>query len=320
MKKPKKQEEKYIAISNIALNLGLLEQDVENWLSGLNPSIKSDNLKRKCVPATYLETLSKDVLYEYAKRKSLESENTLRINEFRLGKEILTTKRKELLNNYSKYIIDLEQLHRSCLERIHLHNHESALTAAYLLFSKVISCLKLGTSSIDNGYWCISSVLREIDEALDIALYFIISNNTEKGREDLRKWFRLNRTPSHSICRKEISKYFSQLTGENENSHLQIMNELYESKSKFTHPTYSSIREVTQFDTSSGIKIRNIEYGTITFETKLLELAHFFCSSIWSSFQYFHICFSRNLPLTEEEDGFLINYNKIFQYPNFHNW
>jgi hypothetical protein len=98
------------------------------------------------------------------------------------------------------------------------------------------------------------------------------------------------------------------------------MNELYQLKSKWTHPTYSSIREVTQFDTNSGIEIVNIEYGGITFERKLIDLTHFFRSSIWSSFQVFQLCFFTNLPLTDNENNVIKEYCKLFQQSKMHEW
>lgn len=320
MNKPKSKEEKYITIAEIAVNLGLLEKDVESWLSEIKPEIRLNYRKVRSVSSRFLDCLSKDDRYEEAKRKSLESENITRKHEVESRKENLKTERKALLESYLNYIFNLEKLHKSCLDRVNAHHHESAITAAYLLFSKVISCLKLGVLSLENGFWYGGSVLREIDEALDLAHYFIVSENTDKGKSHLYQWFRHNRAPQHFVCREEISKHMAKLIGENEEDYQELMNELYQSKSKWTHPTYSSIREITKFDTSSGIKIDSIEYGCVSFETKLIELTHFFRSSIWSSFQCFQLCFSVGLPLTVAESNFITEYDRLFQQPEFHEW
>lgn len=89
MNKSKSKKEKFIAISEIAFNLGLLESDVESWLSDENPKIKLDHRKRRSVSSVYIDKLSRDSRYVTAKRKSLESENTLRQNETATKKRIL---------------------------------------------------------------------------------------------------------------------------------------------------------------------------------------------------------------------------------------
>jgi len=310
-------------MSDIAFSLGLLEADVEKWLMEMedHPTIKFDHRKRRCVSSDYLDKLSKDSRYEDAKRKSLESENILRKLEEPPLNESLIAERKDLLENYTKFIADLLFLHKACRERVNKHNHESAITAAYLLISKAISCLKMGVLTLEHGFWYGGSVIREIDEALDLANYFVICKSTKDCKENLHKWFRHNHAPKHSICREAIANHMAALVDDIDGQdHKALMNELYQSKSKWTHPTYSSIREVIQFDTSSGIDVCNIEYGKISFEQKLIELTYFFCSSIWSSFQIFYICFSDNLPLTENENKEILQYNKVFQQKKFSEW
>lgn len=314
MSKTKNQKEKYMAISDIAFNLGLLDSDVRAWLSKEQPNVKRDHRQRPCVSSRYLELLSRKDDYEISKRKSLESDKILRKEEVGDKKAHFIAERTRLLKIYSGYISDLENLHRSCLDRVNAHHHESCITAAYLLIAKVISCLKLGCLSLEHGYWYGGSVIREIDEALDLANYFVISNETDEGQNNLHQWFRHNRAPQHFVCRQAIAKYMSELLSEiDKQNHQDLMNELYQIKSKWTHPTYSSIREVTQFDTDTGINISKIEYGGITFESKLFELTHFFRSSIWSSFQVFQLCFSTGLPLTKDEDVLIKQYDKVFQ-------
>jgi len=187
--------------------------------------------------------------------------------------------------------------------------------AAYLLFSRVISTLKMGCLCLRNGYWNSGSLLREIDECLDVAKFFVITKGTSKGEKTLRQWFRQNRAPKHEDCRKEIATRRASIIKKiDAEKHRELLNELYQKKSKFTHPTYATIREVAKYKTNQGIvSVEEIDYGPCSYERKLHELTHFFRSSIWSSFQTFIECFAQELPLLEEDIKYLLNYDKKFQ-------
>lgn len=86
-----------------------------------------------------------------------------------------------------------------------------------------------------------------------------------------------------------------------QNNNLDLLYEIYQKKSKFTHPTYLVIREITTFELLNNIpNIKEIEYGQSKHERKLLELTEFFRSSIWTSIQVFIQCF-HDLPLGKED-------------------
>ena len=111
----------------------------------------------------------------------------------------------------------------------------------------------------------------------------------------------------------------TEMLGAADADHQSLMNELYQNKSKWTHPTYSSIREVTEFCVLDGVsKIKGLSYGQCDFEYKLLELVDFYRSSIWTTFQIFHACFIA-LPLSERESEQLFHFDKIFmKWPRSH--
>ncbi len=60
------------------------------------------------------------------------------------------------------------------------------------------------------------------------------------------------------------------------------MNELYRKKSKWTHPTFGVIREVTAFEIGGDdhIRVANMEYRSSSLEHKLHKLSIFFRSSV----------------------------------------
>jgi len=310
----KKKKERKIAIGDIAFNLGLPESKIIQSLRKTKPQITYDHRDRPCVSIDYLDALSNEEDYEESKRQSLASDRVLREQDNGSKNKYYKSERDKLLKIYRKYIVDLEVSHKNCLDRVNLHHHESHTFAAYLLLGKVISHLKMGCLTIEHGYWCGGSVIREIDETLDLAHYFVISKSSSEGKENLHKWFRQNYAPPHHVCRSAISEYMANLIDEiDQQDHKELMNGLYQSKSKWVHPTYSSIREVTEFCTDNGIQISTIEYGVTSYELKLFELAHFFRSSIWSAFQKFQLCLTADLPLTSGESDYLLSYDRIFQ-------
>ncbi len=304
----------YIAIDDLSHNLGLLKSDVVRWLKKDNPKIAYDHRNRESIVTDYLDKYSDHPEYEQALIKSIESEIHLRTSKHSGKAEFYRKERLKLVEIYSDYISDLEALHKRNMDKANKHDHESCVVAAYMLFSKVISCLKMGCLNLKHGFWYCGSLLREIDETLDVAQYFIITKDTEAGRRALHGWFRQNIVPKHVTCREAISKYMASLIGDfDDKNHQDLMNELYQKKSKWTHPTYSTIREVTEYDIGQTINIKSIDYGPCLFELKVYELAHFYRSSIWSSFQAFLLCFKDELPLDSDDVDLILKYDKLFQ-------
>ena len=313
MKKDPVKMKKLIAIEDLAHDLGLLEAQVARWIKNEDVHVFSDFRGRPAVNADLKTKFSERPDYALAIKKSIANDKHFRKFSTDQADE-LKKKRLDLIAQYQDIIKVLQEIHERHMDAANKHEEESAIRAAYLLFTKAISCLKMGCDNLLAGYWFAGSVIREIDETIDLAQYFIITKDTDKGKIDLKKWFRQNFAPQHSKCREALSNHMSSLQNDIEKeNHRLLMNELYQKKSKWVHPTYGVIREVTEFDTGGGIKIKSMSYGITEHELKLCELTEFYKSSIWSVIQSFIICFSKNLPLNEPSGKRLIEIDIFFQ-------
>ena len=213
-----------IAIDDLAHDLGLLDSDVMNWVAKDKPELVRDHRNRPCISTGFLDKYSRSKQYSDALRKSIKSQ----INESadQSNKKVqLMKERKDTILLYNSFIKALEELHRKYILIANSHGFESAIMAAYLLFSRTLSLLNMGCLCLKHGYWYCGSVLRDIDETLDVALYFVLSNNTAGGEKARRCWFRQNMVPKHAVCRAYISKWQASLdVGPNEDEFRELMN------------------------------------------------------------------------------------------------
>jgi hypothetical protein len=78
-----------------------------------------------------------------------------------------------------------------------------------------------------------------------------------------------------------------------ESENYGLIHELYNKKSKLTHPTYLVIREITQYRTmpTGQLVVDKVECGSCDYQRKHLEFTEFFKSHILSSFLTFRLCF-----------------------------
>lgn len=312
--KHKSVDNKYIAVEDLISRLSLSEVDVYHWLNRDKPKTRKDHRGQLSVPMELLEKYSACVEYMEAFKRAVVAERLSReADDLQITLQ-LKRERSELLDIYDVYIGDLETLHRKYLYLANRAGSESSVMAAYLLFSRVISTLKMGCLCLRNGYWNSGSLLREIDECLDVAKFFVITKGTSKGEKILHQWFRQNRAPRHEDCRKEIAIQMASIVNEvDAEQHRELLNELYQKKSKFTHPTYATLREVAKYKADGIVSVEEVDYGPCNYERKLHELTHFFRSSIWSSYQTFLGCFIQEMPLLKEDIEYLLNYDKEFQ-------
>lgn len=304
----------YIAIEDLIRRLGLLDEDVLSWIKRDNPQITLDHRGRKSVLISFLEKYSLEEDYTKAFYKAVAVERYIRDSDNSGANLNFKQARSKLLDTYEAYISIIESIHSKYLAMINKAGNETSLMAAYLLFSRVLSTLKMCCLCQRNNYWYWGSLLREIDEALDVAYYFVITKDLAEGRKALCKWFRENEAPKHADCRKVISNKMSAVDNTyDHNENYDLMNELYQKKSKFTHPTYHVIREVTKYRPMGDdiLHVAEIEYGACSYERKLFELTDFFKSSIWTSVQYFLQCF-QDLPLNKEDFQQLMTIHRKF--------
>ena len=301
-----------IAIDDLAHELGLLISDVEKWIFENKVTVGVDYKNRPAIDSQLKHNISECDSYQVSIKNSISSDEDLR-DHSNSNSEFYKKQRMELLAKYKLYISELESMHCEHIKTINDHNFESAERAAFLLLSKAIGCLKMGCDNLMSGYWVAGSVIREIDETVDTANYFIILKDTDKGKNVVRKWFRKNIAPTHSVCREEISKNISSKTGIDKEYFHKNMKDLYHSKSKLVHPTFGPIREVSEFTVENDISIESLTYGVTDNQFKLYELTEFYKSSIWSVFQAFLICFADTLPLNEKTRGRLGEINQEFE-------
>ncbi|MFH1371857.1 MAG: hypothetical protein ABII09_11320 [Planctomycetota bacterium] len=208
-----------------------------------------------------------------------------------------------IISKYRGYIKTLEYIHASYQGQLNILHTESALIAAYLLYYKVINLLYISCTCLENLYWHSTVLLRPIDETIDLAIYFIITEDTDEGKRNLKKWFRENSIISHSICRQAITGYENALLNDGRDKiHCERLSELYRKKSKMIHPTHhGTIEPYRAMIGDNWIMYRGIDYAGCSYARKILEITEFFQSSIWSAIQGFLTCFWKNIPLRKED-------------------
>ncbi len=303
---------KVIAIEDMAHDLGLLCTEVEGWVKHEEIEVLSDFRGRPAVDADIKSKFSERSDYKLALKKSIDSDRYFRKMSTTQA-EGFKNNRSALIEKYQASIMDLQEMHEDHVDVANQHTDESAVRAAYLLFSKAISCLKMGCDNLLTGYWFVGSIIREIDETIDLAQYFIITKDTDQGKNYLKKWFRQNYAPSNSKCREVLANHMSSLVNDIEKeNHCLLLNELYQKQSKWVHPTFGVIREVTEFDVRDNINIKGMLYGITNHEKKLYELTKFYKSSIWTVFQRFMYCFNKDLPLNANTQTRLIEIDRHF--------
>ena len=309
-----KKDIQYIAIEDLAVDLGIIEWDLMQMIGHLSPPIRLDYRGRKAVPITCISDLTNSDEYPLALQRALVAEQRLRRKDSgRQHTESLRQRRTELLNTYTPLINELERVHRKYLYSANQAGLESSAMAAYLLLSRAISTLRMIRDCLTLGHWYSGSLLRDIHECLDLAIYFEIAKGSDAGEKARLRWFRQDIAPSHSTCREAISCWQASFLGTVPDKYLELMKELYRKKSKWTHPTYLVIREVATFDVAETPILASVDYGPCLDERKLLKLAEVFRSTIWSTFQILFICFRLEFTLADEDISLLNEYDKKFQ-------
>ena len=156
--------------------------------------------------------------------------------------------------------------------------------------------------------------MREIDESINVALFFTFTPGTQKGNEALHRWFRQNIVPKDAECRREVAKHLASLLSEPDpEQHQALMGESYYKKSKWTHPSYRNIREITEYNIAFTPRVEKIDYGPCGYERMMYDLTRFYESSVWTSFTSFFLCFHLQPGLTEEDRRLLTTYENRFR-------
>lgn len=292
----------WISIEDLSYRLGLADEDVHEWIKRDAPNRSQDHMERPTVPFELLKRYSDSVDYLKALPKALFFEKLAMGPDDPQSNQKWKEEKLQILKSCNFAIDSLEIIHSKYLQSVNTCGYGSKTMAAYLLFSRVISTLKMSCLCQDHDYWHWIALLREITEGICLAEYFITEGDSPKGKDYLHEWFRQNYAPKDLVCRDALATSYAAASSDfTKENHLGLMEELYGKKSKFTHQTFRSIREITKFQIVDGkIVIEKLECGPIRYQRKLLELAVFFRSNLIPCFSAFQICF-KNLPLNKDD-------------------
>ena len=313
--KKKTEKEKLIPFSIAIQTLMLNQNTFYSLIKDKKIKIYKNTNLDNCILDSDLKILCyNEEVRNISKTYLLNSLLSLESDKINKKDEIIIQKIKELLEQYRKDIEVLEKIHNKYKNNVNILNDETALVAAYILFAKAINLLNMVCLCLENFYLNAGSLLRIIDETIDVAEYFIISEDTEKGDLDLKKWFREDVSPMHSICREELSKDMSSIIQNKPKANEELMKTLYQLKSKMIHPTRSIILEGLIYSGKKGISLPNsFDYKRCSYARRLYKLVEFFKSSIWTAFQGFFICFHEKMPLEKGDKDILISFNDKYE-------
>jgi hypothetical protein len=295
-------KKKWISIEDLSHCLGLADEDVYEWIKRDAPTMSQDHMERPTVPFELLKQYSDSAEYIQVLPKALFFENCAMGPDDPQSNQRWKEEKLQILKSCYSAIYRLEIIHSNHLQLVNACGYGSNTMAAYLLFSRVISILKMSCLCQEHDYWHWTAQLREINEGTSLAEYFITKGNSPEGKESIHQWFRQNYAPRDLVCRKALSTSYAAASSDYpEENHLGLMEELYDKKSKLTHQTFRSIREITKFKVVDGkVVIAKIEYGPMGYQKKQLELAVFFRSQLINCFSAFKACF-KNLPLDQND-------------------
>lgn len=302
-----------VPIRDAATVLGVLDSQMEQWVREDKPKLLKNHRGALSVSQSYIETCSSKDDYYNALLNAIKVENEHKIYVLTgEKKEQLHKSRQSMLKVYGEWVCRIEEIHKDYKKTFNEFSNESWEFAAYLLLSRAIALLKGTIDLLSKGYWYAGSIIREVDETLDVAQYFKI--RVKSGDcDDLKSWFRNSVAPSHSKCRKAIAAHYASIVpGANAQKHEYLLNELYQKKSKWTHPNFGLIRESGSFDIVEGkFQINALCYGECEHEFKVIELVDYFKSSIWTTYQQFMVLFVDVLSLEHRDE--LLEFDKLQQ-------
>lgn len=310
------KNEKLIPFDEAIHTLRVYPLQFHIWQNEGRFEVRTNKNGKDCMSLTDLKKLA------YSEDVHEVAVDTFKADIARREQEELISRNRFLLQNskaiekYRRYIKILENIHAGYHNQLDIIHTESALVAAYVLYSKAINLylLNMACLCLENHFWEAGTLLRPIDEAIDLARYFVITQKTKEGKANLKKWFRMNEIISHSNCRKAISALIStHLKAIDFEAQKELQDELYRKKSKWIHPTYNGILEVYRAKMGSNcVMYQGFDYGPCSYSGKIFGLTDFFQSSIWTAVQGFLLCFGQNMPLTKEHKDILYALDKKF--------
>lgn len=271
-----------------------------------SPALSETDLKTLANGPDALEAALKKFALDVTRREADESSG----RNATFDSQIAT-----LIEQYREYIGTLEEIHKTYHDQLDPLRNESALTAAYILYAKVIRLLNMACLCLQHHFWDALILFRPIDEAVELAQYFILTESSLHGSEHLRRWFRENYSPKNEKCRKAIGEYMDSVfpPQPGQKPFKAVMEELHYKKSKAIHHAHHDSMETYRAKIDNG-KLTGLgfDYGPCSYPQKMPEVTELFQSSIWTAVQGFVVCFKGRLPLRQEHIDKLMALDKLF--------
>ncbi len=237
--------------------------------------INSVNFKRY-----YNETL-KFANNRYQKDQKVEAKEKF---EKRIHSEITWIK---------KFVCELEGYHRIIVKKYDLINDESADCAACLLFIKAINMFNTVIYCVESKLLCSNVYFRPINEAINLAQYFLLTKESPEGKESLFNWFRDNKTPRTDIIVSTLKEYSETHTNEIVAHIFSSMSyQLVQTTSKIIHNSYSDTLKHLAFKSDgSKVILDDIEFNGTNNSRELFDYIIYLISLLWSIHMSYQICF-----------------------------
>lgn len=226
-----------------------------------------------------------------------------------------TNESSQLIGEYKGHLDLLQNIHSRYKDAFDVLHNETPDTASYILLARAIALLRMTCLCLENRYWESLLLLRPIDEALNLAEYFIICSQSSDGKKALEEWFRENKSPSNATCREALDKYSRSLSPSWDNDKLAVaMKTIHHAKSKPIHSALNDIMEVYRTSLDSDRLIDDgFDYGPCSYPRKILALVHFFRSSIWTTVQTYLMCIRLgNIKIASDDINALETLNQRF--------
>lgn len=237
--------------------------------------IKSDNFKK------YHKETSK---YEIARYYNDQSEKIKEYFEKNINSELEIIK---------KYLGDLENNHNKIIEKFDLVNDETAESAAYLLFVKTFCMFRTIIVCLENKLLCANVYFRPLNEAINLANFFLLTKDTEKGNKILFEWFRDNKTPYTKTIVSTLKEFTEKHTDENIASfYSSMLFQLSQATSTIIHNSYNDTKKHFIFKSDQdNISIKSIEYERSSNLREILTYAYYLDSLLLSIYLSYITCY-----------------------------
>jgi hypothetical protein len=304
-KKQNPKANEYVPLDEVIHTLRVSSDQMKEWLhlgvvtpyrSQQGLVMKKSDFKAVAHSPIALNAALHALKYEARRRK--RDEESGQADAFRTETEAMISVLKD-------QAATLEAIHKKYHERFDVLRDQSGVVAAYIIFSKVFRLFRMSFLCVENQYWDSLILVRPINEALDLATYFVIEKDSQQGKQHIRKWFCENKSPSHSICRAAIENYATKLLPQDHDAVFQgLMNRLYQATSKTIHIGHHDIMEIYVPEIDNGLlKGVGFDYGPCSYPRKIHGTARYMRSVLLAAVNSFTICFQVAYPLVAAADA-----------------